>query len=90
MNINELFQRAAINEGADALRCTVKALESALEEIARVQRDYDAAADNARRAALLNRAVQYCASNILGNARLDLLATAQTKLTTIARQRAAK
>lgn len=37
-------------------------------------------ADNARRVALLNRALHHCASNILGNARLDLLATAQTKL----------
>ena len=85
---NEWARESAIRDGAEALQRAREALERAVEEIKRYEARYDdtrvetfgATSPMQAKADVLNWALGYIASSILGNARLDLIADAQAKL----------
>lgn len=79
---------SAITAGREALQHAREVLERAAEEIKRYEARYDGTRTEtfgatdplSNRADVLNWALGYIASSILGNARLDLIADAQSKL----------
>ena len=70
-------------DGREALLTARGALERAMREIDRYLDRYEQAENTQEMANNLNWAINELASNVLGNARLDMLAHAQAKLATL-------
>lgn len=70
-------------DGREALLTARGALERALREIDKYTEWYEQAESAQDMAKNLNWAINELASNVLGNARLDMLALAQAKLATL-------
>ncbi len=81
---NTAFQAIIANQyredGREALATARKALERALREIDKYTEWYEQAESAQDMAKNLNWAINELASNVLGNARLDMLALAQANL----------
>ncbi len=71
----------AQRQGYDALTAAIETLKSATREIERYRENYVIADTPRLEADCLNWAVNHIASNIIGNTRLDLLASAQARIT---------
>ena len=86
---NTEFQAIIANQyredGREALATARKALERALREIDKYTEWYEQAESAQDMAKNLNWAINELASNVLGNARLDMLALAQANLATLKR-----
>lgn len=67
--------------GYEALTEAIKTLERATAEIKRYRENYVIADSHVTEADCLNWALHHLASSVLGNARLDILASAQVRLT---------
>lgn len=80
LRLQALAAARVIENGADAIATVRDALARALREIDVYAERYDNADNNEGRAKALNQVIQFCASNILGNMRLDLVADCQAAL----------
>lgn len=83
-NKSEFTKRLAENDGKEALARARATLVRALEELDSYSNKFEAANDSRLKAEILNWALNFLSSSIANNLRLDLLANAQAKLTSLA------
>jgi hypothetical protein len=81
---SEFTKRLAENDGKEALARARTTLVRALEELDNYSNKFEAANDSRLKAEILNWALNFLSSSITNNLRLDLLANAQAKLTSLA------
>jgi hypothetical protein len=81
-----LIRRAAyaVENADNHLNVVRVTLMRALEEVGKYQQSFNAEADLSRKADVLNWTINYLITGILPNLRIDLLASAQAGLKTIA------
>jgi len=86
MNNDLLTRRAAyaVENADNQLNVVRLTLMRALEEVGNYQRNFTEEADLSRKADVLNWTINYLITGILPNLRIDLLATSQASLKTIA------
>ena len=77
-------KRLADNDGKEALARAREILVRALEELDLYSEKFEAAESPLRRAEVLNWTLHYLSTGIMPNLRLDMLANAQAKLTSLA------
>ena len=80
MDLNEIMARQAVNGGEEAIIAVRDVLTRALREIDSYAESYDNAESLRKKAEVLNWVINYCASNILGNMRLDVVSARQGQL----------
>ncbi|MBK8067122.1 MAG: hypothetical protein IPK27_05710 [Rhodanobacteraceae bacterium] len=83
MNETNWAERLAENDGKEALARARVALARALEELDLYREKYDAAENPLRRAEILNWTLHHLSTYITPNLRLDMLANAQARLTSL-------
>jgi hypothetical protein len=83
-NKSEFTKRLAENDGEEALARARETLVRALEELDHYINKFEAANDSRLKAEILNWTLNFLSSSIANNLRLDLLANAQAKLTSLA------
>ena len=81
--LKDIIAKQYREDGREALLTARVALERAMREIDRYLDRYEQAENTQEMANNLNWAINELASNVLGNARLDMLAHAQAKLATL-------
>ena len=81
--LQDIIAKQYREDGREALLTARGALERAMREIDRYLDRYEQAENTQEMANNLNWAINELASNVLGNARLDMLAHAQAKLATL-------
>jgi hypothetical protein len=84
---NDLLTRRAayaVENADNHLNVVRLSLMRALEEVGKYQRSFTDEADLSRKADVLNWTINYLITGILPNLRIDLLATSQASLKTIA------
>ena len=81
--LKDIIAKQYREDGREALLTARGALERAMREIDRYLDRYEQAENTQEMANNLNWAINERASNVLGNARLDMLAHAQAKLATL-------
>lgn len=84
---NDLLTRRAayaVENADNHLNVVRLTLMRALEEVGKYQRSFTDEADLSRKADVLNWTINYLVTGILPNLRIDLLATSQASLKTIA------
>lgn len=81
--LKDIIAKQYREDGREALLTARGALERAMREIDRYLDRYEQAENTQEMANNLNWAINELASNVLGNARLDMLAHAQAKLATL-------
>jgi hypothetical protein len=86
INPPDLETRFALRNGADALQCMREAIERAAQEIARYEEQFQNAESLDQQAKVLNWAINHVCTSIMGNARIDLAASAQAELHTLAKR----
>lgn len=80
MDMKTFETKMAVDNGLDSLVQAREALARALREMDSYVEHYKAAEEPSKKADVLNWSVNHLASNILGNCRLDLLATRQAEI----------
>jgi hypothetical protein len=83
-NKSEFTKRLAENDGEEALARARATLVRALEELDNYINKFEAANDSRLKAEILNWTLNFLSSSIANDLRLDLLANAQAKLTSLA------
>ena len=81
--LKDIIAKQYREDGREALLTARGALERAMREMDRYLDRYEQAESTQEMANNLNWAINELASNVLGNARLDMLAHAQAKLATL-------
>ena len=81
--LKDIIAKQYREDGREALLTARGALERAMREIDRYLDRYEQAENTQEMANNLNWAINELASNVLGNARLDMLAHAQAKLASL-------
>jgi hypothetical protein len=84
MDNSEWAKSLAENDGNEALARVKATLVRALEELDLYIEKFEAAESPLRRAEVLNWTLHYLSTGITPNLRLDMLANAQAKLTSLA------
>ena len=83
--LKDIIAKQYREDGREALLTARGALERAMREIDRYLDRYEQAENTQEMANNLNWAINELASNVLGNARLDMLAHAQAKLASLSK-----
>ena len=81
--LKDIIAKQYREDGREALLTARGALERAMREIDRYLDRYEQAENTQEMANNLNWAINELATNVLGSARLDMLANAQAKLATL-------